>query len=778
MAKDTQKTIEGTIGAFKQLKQEVAQLKDELSSLTKEGKTGTAEWTKKAKELADAQKKVDAVTKAAKGNFAAYNAEQVKSINDLKERIKLLNQERNAMDMNSKEYAEATKELKVLNDQLREAGTSAGDWKANVGNYAGSLKDALGELGTAAGSLTGSIGGLNAGMLKLATNPVGATVLALVSAIKFLADGIKSSEENTKRWNEVLVPVKTVLVMIQQAAQDAASKFLDFAEGLGKSEKVGKTIQTVLQVIVTLFEQTKNRINGLIEGITNIFNKVKGYVDKFKEWAEGLKNTFQPVIDFVDNISDKIKEKLSPIVDWIISKYNALAKTDLGKIFGLQTIEQVKESWDKAGKVVDDTTDKFKKVEDQVRKTTKAENELGATLDGLMKRQAQLEGEVADANRKYQEALENGDLVAAQEALNKKKEKEIELAKVAVGVASANANVLREQAKLTGNSTEANRALAQAEAEVIRAQNGVTDAVAKTSQEQRKLNKLVEQAAKEKSMAEYKAHLEELNTELNKLTENYKAAVASLETPLKPEGGEVDTSSLDAYYDQINENAKAEYDAYVALQQAKMEELQKFIDAELAAGRDASKEKVELAKLREEETLGYAAQYKKMNDTITKSNKERAKMQLALQRSELKGYADLMDSVSGLFEQNTVAYKATATAKALINTYLAATSALAETPGGAIAKGIAMAATLAAGLAQVISIWKVNPSGENSVPSANASTPTVAEPVMEETQPFTYTRQAQTFEEEDQLNQPVWVSVQEIDRVQNRVRVTENESSF
>ena len=65
---------------------------------------------------------------------------------------------------------------------------------------------------------------------------------------------------------------------------------------------------------------------------------------------------------------------------------------------------------------------------------------------------------------------------------------------------------------------------------------------------------------------------------------------------------------------------------------------------------------------------------------------------------EKKGYADLMDSVSGLFEENTVAYKATATAKALINTYLAATSALAETPGGAIAKGVAMAATLAAGL--------------------------------------------------------------------------------
>ena len=219
MAKDTQKTIEGTIGAFKQLKQEVTQLKDELSTLTKEGKTGTDEWTKKAKELADAQKKVDAVTKAAKGNFASYNAEQVKSINDLKERIKLLNQERNAMDMNSKEYAEATKELKVLNDQLREAGTSAGDWKANVGNYAESLAagfqgvsnavgqassqmvSAIGGLGQSLGGLSPVLGTATTGMqgLAAAAGPVGLALAAIAAVLAAFKQGIESSETNTNK---------------------------------------------------------------------------------------------------------------------------------------------------------------------------------------------------------------------------------------------------------------------------------------------------------------------------------------------------------------------------------------------------------------------------------------------------------------------------------------------------------------------------------------------------------------------------------------------------
>lgn len=774
MAKDTKRVVDETIGAFKALKKEIQEYKDQLATLT----VGTEEWKAAAEKLRNAQKQVDAINKAAKGTLVDYNNAQANSINALKEKIKLLNQERNAMDMNSKEYAEATKELKILNDQLREAGTSAGDWKANVGNYANSIKDAFGELGAAATGLGGNIGGLNASMLKLASNPLGATVLALASAIKFLAEGIKSSEENTKRWNEVMVPVKALLVTIQQYAQQAAEKFLDFAENLKMSEGAGKAIQVVLQALVTMFNSTVTRIQNLGEAIVSIYNHIKDFVDKMKEWAKGLEETFEPIINFVDKLKDKIKESLEPVIDWIIDKYNWLAKSDLGKLFGLESIDQVKKDWEKAGNFVKETGDRISENTVKVREYTKAQNELGKTLDGLLIKQAKLEGEVAKANQAYQEAIEAKDYQAAQDALIEKQEKELELAKAKVAVASANLKVLEAEAKLSANSAEQNRAIAQARAEVIRAENGLAEAAAQAAKEQNNLNKKIEAAAKEKSLEEYKNHIAELNTELNKLTANYNAAIAALQTPIKPEGGEIDSSSLDAYYDQINANAQAEYDAYVALQQAKMEELQKFIDAELAAGRDASKEKVELAKLREEETLGYAAQYKKMNDTITKSNKDRAKMQLALQKSELKGYADLMDSVSSLFEENTVAYKATATAKALINTYLAATSALAETPGGAIAKGIAMAATLAAGLAQVISIWKVNPAGETSVPSSSTSTPSVAEPVVEQSNPYSYTRSVQTFEEQDELNKPIYVSVTDINNVQNKVKVVEEESSF
>lgn len=775
MAKDTNRIIDETVGAFKKLKEEVKAYKDELASL----KVGTDEWNKAAEKLRNAQKQIDAINKAAKGTLVDYNNAQQNSINYLKERIKLLNQERNAMDMNSKEYKEATAELKVLNDKLREAGTSAGDWKANVGNYASSIKDAFGELGTAANGLTGSIGGLNAGMLKLATSPVGAAIVAVTSAIKFLAEGIKSSEENTNRWNMVLVPIKTVLTMIQEAAQKAADKFLTFAENMEKSGKAGKVIETGMQIILTIFNQTYTRIKNMGEAIVSIYEHFKDYVDKMKEWANGLKDTFEPVIDFVDKVRDKIKEKLAPVIDWIIDKYNKLASTDLGKLLGLQTIEQLEDSWEKAGEITDKVIKKYEETEKKVRKLQEAENAYAKTKRGLLQQQAKLEGEIAEYARQYQDAREAKDWDAAQEALNKKKEKELELVRTNIALAATEANIIKQRNSLMQSSARDLDAEAAATAEVTRAKNAEAEVTAQLTKEQIKLNKERKADERQKRLEAYKKSVAALTQELNSYNQSYTDFVSNLQTPIKPEGGETTLQTLNEYYDQIKANAEAEYNAYADMVEAKISKLEEFIAVEKAAGNDTLAQETELAKLREEQAGGYARQYKKMIDTVTKSDKERAKSLKTLQNSELKGYADLFDGVSQLFEKNTVAYKATATAKALINTYLAATSALAETPGGAIAKGIAMAATLAAGLAQVIAIWKTDPKGEKSVPNAStAASPAVAEPAVIDSQPFTYTRTAQTFEEEEELNKPMWVSVTDINSVQNRVRVSEGESTW
>lgn len=777
MAKEANRVLEDTIGAFKRLKEQVKQYKDELATLTQ----GTQEWADKAKQLANAQKQVDAINKVAKGNLAAYNVEEVKSINDLKQKIKLLNQERNAMDMNSKEYKEATKELKLLNDQLRESATSAGDWKMNVGNYADSLKTAFGELGTAATGLAGGIGGLNAGMLKLAANPVGAVIAAVAGGVKFLADGIKSSEENTNKWNEAMVPFKTALVMIQRESQKAASAFIDWVKGLRESETASKVAHTAINLFARGVESTKVKLANIKSALIDARDAIKGAFEKGKDWVTGFENRFPNLTAKIKDVGGAIKKEIADNIVKLIGMRDKIANSWIGRFLGMRTSQQIKEIGEAAEETTEEIIEDFKETEEEVKSVTNATNALAATLRGLKIRAAELNKEVQILAADYAEAIEAKDYEKAQQILDKKTEKELELAKTQVAIANAQYSVIQKTNALAQSGTKDLDAEADALVAVKEAETGLELVRKSAAETQKKLNSQAT-AEKQKEAADaLKLKVEELNIALNEYTQQYQAAI-SLEAPTRPEGGDVTKDSLNSYYDEVNARAQAEYDAYATMTEQKIAKLQEWLDEQRAAGveeKNLATQVIELEKLKGEAAAGYPQQYKKMIDTQNKADKERAKNLKVLQKSEIKGYADLFDSVSGLFEQNTVAYKATATAKALINTYLAATGAFADTPGGPIARGVAMAATLAAGLAQVIQIWKINPKGETSVSQASsASMPAVAEPVMVESQPFTYTRTAQTFEEEDTLNQPMFVSVTDINNVQNRVRVVEEESSF
>lgn len=773
MAQDTNRILDETIGAFKRLKDEVKAYKDELATL----KVGTEEWNAAAEKLRNAQKQVDAINKSAKGTLVDYNNAQQNSINYLKERIKLLTQERNAMDMDSKEYKKATAELKELNDKLRDAQTSAGDWKANVGNYAQNIGSAFTELGTAATGLSGNIGGLNAGLLKLASNPVGAVIAAVAGGVTLLANGIKSSEENTNKWNEAMIPLKTIVVMVQNEVQKLAGKFADWVISLRQNETAIKVVHTALKVLVTIFEDTKVRIQNLISALGQVKEGFSNAFDKAKGWVEGVANKFPNLTEKIGNAGRAIKEKIYDAMVNLIGLNDKIASSWIGKLLGLKTSQQIKEIGNAAEETTEKIEEEFKTTEQEVTRTTKASNALAATLRGLGVQAANLSNEVKDLSAQYAEALEAKDYEKAQDILNKKKEKEIELAKTQAAMAQANYNVIKQQNALTQSSTEDLNAENDALIAVINSQGALADVTRQNATEQKKLNSLMESEKKKEQAEALKNAVAELNIELNKYTQNYQSAI-SIEAPERPD---IFTyGNTDSYYDQIKENAQIEYDAYATMTEQKIAKLQEWLDEQRAAGieeKDLSSQVIELEKLKGEAAAGYPQQYKKMIDTQNKADKERAKTLKVLQKNELKGYVDLFDGISGLFEQDSIAYKATAVAKAIVSTYLAASESFANA-GGAPWGFIPMAASIAAGLAQVKQILSVNAKGETSAPSAASSTPSVAEPVMVESQPFTYTRTAQTFEEEEQLNQPLFVSVTDINNVQNRVRVTEEESSF
>ncbi|MFA7673966.1 MAG: hypothetical protein WCY62_08980, partial [Clostridia bacterium] len=117
---------------------------------------------------------------------------------------------------------------------------------------------------------------------------------------------------------------------------------------------------------------------------------------------------------------------------------------------------------------------------------------------------------------------------------------------------------------------------------------------------------------------------------------------------------------------------------------------------------------------------------KKIGADVGVINKKYAALQIQLetevQRSKLQVYSDFAGAISTLFGENTIIAKAAAVAQAIINTYLGATAAFAQTPGGIIIKSLAAGTAIATGLASVKKILEVNTEGENSAPSAVTTT--------------------------------------------------------
>ena len=91
------------------------------------------------------------------------------------------------------------------------------------------------------------------------------------------------------------------------------------------------------------------------------------------------------------------------------------------------------------------------------------------------------------------------------------------------------------------------------------------------------------------------------------------------------------------------------------------------------------------------------------NTTLIERKYANAKIELvkAEQRAKMSIYANFAGSVADLLGENTKVGKIAAIAQATINTYLGATAAFAQTPGGVIIKSLAAATAVASGLASI-----------------------------------------------------------------------------
>lgn len=186
----------------------------------------------------------------------------------------------------------------------------------------------------------------------------------------------------------------------------------------------------------------------------------------------------------------------------------------------------------------------------------------------------------------------------------------------------------------------------------------------------------------------------------------------------------------------------------------------------------------------EERILQLTVTFNNQMNALKKEQDFQGKNFALLTRKQVANW-NLMETAAGEFSntfqslglENSVAFKGFASAQALISAILAANRVLAEEPGEMWIKIAAAAATLTAGLANVAAIWAVNPDGSNAGSSMGMSMQS-ATPVIGDSQPINYTRNLTTAEEEDQMNQPIYVKVTDIEDGINGRRAQIQNSSF
>ena len=146
---------------------------------------------------------------------------------------------------------ELKNKINEVTDALKGGEKETQRYYRNVGNYEEAIKsavasnipfigtliqtqDEMGSVKAGAGAAGAAVKNFSKKLLALLANPIVAILTAISVVIMAVAKGIKSSEENTSRWNAVLAPLKMVLDAVGKVLQIVASGILSVVESGGK----------------------------------------------------------------------------------------------------------------------------------------------------------------------------------------------------------------------------------------------------------------------------------------------------------------------------------------------------------------------------------------------------------------------------------------------------------------------------------------------------------------------------------------------------------------
>lgn len=126
------------------------------------------------------------------------------------------------------------KQIKGINDQLKEMDASTGNFQRNVGNYTGAVLDAFGKMGGGIGAVINPIKSATGALQVMSKTPAIAVLGLLATALTKVTGALKSSEENTVALNKALAPLRALGDAATRTLQALGRVVVKLVEGFGK----------------------------------------------------------------------------------------------------------------------------------------------------------------------------------------------------------------------------------------------------------------------------------------------------------------------------------------------------------------------------------------------------------------------------------------------------------------------------------------------------------------------------------------------------------------
>ena len=489
---------EEAVKSIADLKENVKVLKQSLDTL----EIGTQEYQDTLDELKVNQNalkdamyatssSMEDLTQAATGASESYNS-LVHRMAALKEEFRATNDE--------VRRSELGQQIKAVNDQLKEMDALQGNFQRNVGNYAGSIKDAFGDMSKnvdvfrkSLGAAGGGLNGLKDGMEGISKSPFIATFGILVSLALKLADELKDNEtamQAIKKAMAALQPVMDffsgVLENIASVLADLITKVVGFVSSNGLIQKVIQGVMgvgnAILQFVIAPFKGVIAAIKVFKEqGVKGLGNAAKAFGQEMKSgvsFKENFKAGQAVAETFIAGAKSKKKEVKGAGKDLgKEAKDGFLEELDkIGEEIDKQ-IEADLAAWEKAQEEANKNA--VKRAEERIKSLDKAYDhqlELNSILVEDEKERADKSYQIQEqANQKklallkqfMQDALDRNDLDAYLAFDQQKADLEVEI----------ETNALKEKKRLREQDLKDAKEKAKAQKELLKGVASATSSI-------------------------------------------------------------------------------------------------------------------------------------------------------------------------------------------------------------------------------------------------------------------------------------------------------------